>query len=156
MSTIQIKGMEQLKNGLKSLPKTVARRIMNNALKKAAEEMRTAIVRKTPIDKGNLIFSIKSQIWKENDFESNIKVGSHYSPWGKSATDRAWYAHLIEYGHKWVIRKVKGGPIVDQGYTPPRPFMRPAFDENVERIKTMLADQIGDGVQKALKRMRKR
>ena len=45
----------------------------------------------------------------------------------------AWYGRLVEYGHKIVRggRLGKGGKVV--GHVAAKPFLRPAFDNNVEK-----------------------
>lgn len=45
---------------------------------------------------------------------------------------KGYHAHLVEYGHSVVVggKKGKGGKVI--GFVPPKPFLRPAFDNKKE------------------------
>jgi HK97 gp10 family phage protein len=58
---------------------------------------------------------------------------------GQATDDPAYYAHLVEYGH--------GGPHP----APPKPFLRPAYDETRSEVRRIFAEAIGAGLAKAAK-----
>lgn len=51
-----------------------------------------------------------------------------------------WYAHMIERGHKFVVRKREGKVVV--GYYPAHPFLRPALEENSQKILSYMLTEI--------------
>lgn len=85
-------------------------------------------------------------------------------------TKKAWYGRLVEEGHKWVVggtlaggkkrRKTKGLPVTRGGrpttsgqgrvvkHISAKPFLRPAFDANVDKTINIMRKTLGDGIKK--------
>ena len=153
--SVQIKGLEKFKRGLKDLPKKVAQKILRAALRDGAKELEHQIQVKAPVRSGVLHDSIKSKLRKINDFEWAANVGVYESR-GKI---NPWYARLVEYGGRYTIKvrgieKGKGkGRIVAQGRIPANPFMRNAFDSEIGRVREAIANKIGAAVAKEWKKL---
>jgi HK97 gp10 family phage protein len=158
---VQIKGLEHFKRGLQSLPIKMARQIQNKAISEAAKFMRQKIVEKTPIDHGWLISSIKVKGKKLDDWSVEYRAGSYYQP---GDPHPVWYAHIVERGGMWAIGKKAGAAIRAMkkgiqlaghklGHRPARPFVRPAWDANIEKAQSIIAEIIGKGVQRAYKKI---
>ncbi|MCG8430379.1 MAG: HK97 gp10 family phage protein [Candidatus Omnitrophica bacterium] len=82
----------------------------------------------------------------------------------------AWYGRLVETGHRIVVggtlaggskrRKTKGTPFTRSGrattsgqgrvvgHVPPKPFLRPAFDNNIERVLTQMKQTLRSEIDK--------
>lgn len=112
-------------------------------LKEEANFLIAKIKSKVPVDSGNLKDSIQFYKPKKKNY---LVVGPKYTKGvkgfkrkgGKAMASGGNHANLVEYGFKH-----KGGKVV-----PPRPFMRPAFDENKDAILNMLEKKLGDLVVK--------
>lgn len=67
------------------------------------------------------------------------------------ATPGGYYAHLVELGHRQV-RKLRNGRILDLGHTPAQPFMRPAVEENRDKIIEAIRAKAAAGIAKEIKK----
>jgi hypothetical protein len=80
------------------------------------------------------------------------KVGA-----ARGADQPANYAHLVEYGHHAVARKVgtslRKGTATVVGFVPAKPFMRPALASAGEAVLTELARGVEDGIARQLRRL---
>lgn len=160
---LEMKGMEMFKRGLQSLPEKMANQLQYRAIGDAAKFMRGEILKKTPIDKGWLIASIKVKGKKTDKWSVEFRAGSYYD---KAATHPSWYAHIVERGARFglgkkvrkALRDAKQGiqtAGVKMGFIPAQPFMRPAWDANKIKAEEIIADRIGKGIARAYKKMGK-
>lgn len=116
---------------------------VQSVLKVQADFLIAKIREKVPVDSGNLKNSI--QFFKPKS-KNYLVVGPKYSKGmkgfkrvgGKSMASGGNHANLVEYGFTH-----KGGKVI-----PPKPFMRPAFDQNKEAILNMMEKKLGDLVVK--------
>ena len=61
---------------------------------------------------------------------------------------KAFWGLFVEFGHAQVVGTKKKGNRRVIGHVPPHPFLRPALDENVDKI----TEAIIDGINEALKK----
>lgn len=104
-------------------------------------------------EKGNLRDSISMGVIKSARTNAGVWCGPQASVFGNKKYD-AYYAHMVEFGHfikkrrskKYttaygdkILRWYKGEDVGDT-WVPPKPFMRPAFDETKEIVASGLQD----------------
>lgn len=140
-----IPNLARFKKGFQSFPLNLARRTLNQSLKKAGTILLDETKAEVPVDTGDLRDSLGGRAKKISDFESNYFVESTHEK-GKGA----WHAALVEYGHRWVI--MRGKKVLRTGMKPPNPFMRPAFDTK----KNEMIEEIATTIDKAAGRLWKR
>lgn len=149
--TIQIiiPELQKMEKGLQSFPKKVAKKILNLALKKGAKVLSDAIKKEVPVRLGALKESIDDKGKKISDVEQIHIVGSYNRPGSKQPTN---YAHLVEYGHKWVV--MRGKKVIAAGTKAPQPYMRPAFDNTREEVQQVIAETIGQAAARQWARLK--
>jgi HK97 gp10 family phage protein len=59
---------------------------------------------------------------------------------------KSFWGLFVEFGHALVIGSKKKGNRKVIGHVPPHPFMRPALDENIDKVNAAIMD----GINKAL------
>lgn len=152
-----IRGHEQLAEALaliKDLP--TEKRVIQAAERKALEPMRDDVMRRTPVDKGDLRESwiITPNIKKSQKKEISQDAIAMYL----GSTDQS--AHLIEFGvrgHKVTVQKKRTlrsfgrviGTEADIPDIPPNPIMRQAFESK----KRIAFDMLGREIWKALEKL---
>lgn len=152
--TVNIKGLDKLEKGLLSLPTKVARKVLGDAIRKGAYLLRDATQAKTPVKTGALRDSIKVKSKKLSEVEYQSTV----APFLSGGSNPVWYAHLVEFGGRYVI-KAKGGDkdkrarVVATGRIGAQPFMRPAFDSTRSEIIRTISDKLADGVAREFKKL---
>lgn len=148
MVKVEIKGLQEIQAKLESLQHNVARRLLRNAMRTAANVWREEIIRRAPRRSGILARSITMQQTVNGELEGEIRVGYF---------KRAWYAIILEFGRRASkkgeklpgittskSRKSKGA-----SYSQARPFIRPAYESKKEEVlqkfveegKKILADE---------------
>lgn len=144
MSLSNIKGGRELQEVLNTLPAKVEKNIMRAALRQGANIIRDAAREKAPKDTGALRKSIKvSTTGKRGEVIARIRAGDN----------KAYYAHMVEYGtapHSITVGQdgtalaVPGNPVrsVNHPGAAPKPYMRPAIDENVEAATRRVGEVI--------------
>lgn len=153
---VKIKGLDQLANGLKSLPNKLARRVLNKAMKKGAQLLADVTKEKTPVDTGALRDSIAVKLKKVSNVETQAIMGSH-----EKEKDGVYYAHMVEYGGKYVIKArgldkgKKKGRVIAAGSIKAQPFMRPAFDSSKDQVIDAISKEIEAGVAVELSKIAK-
>jgi len=138
--TIEIPQLKNFAKGLQDLPEKVARNILGSALKKAGRLLADRTQSIVPRHSGQLQKSIAGRAKKITEVERAYYVETPL-----------FYAPLIEYGHKWVIKR--GNKVIKAGNKGPAPFMRPAFDSTKEEIQNLIATDIGSSVAKQWKKL---
>ena len=148
MSEVKIEGLSELDRQLKKLTGAVEGKIVRAGLNAANRVIRDAAKNLAPVDDGDLKKSIRvsSRVDKrQGKITSKVVAGNK----------QVYYAHFIEYGtanyytgsgdskrSEYKIQPEKrgalgfGSVIVNSVSHPgvrPRPFMRPAFDQNVAK-----------------------
>lgn len=133
---IKVEGAKDLQKSLAALAKPAARiRVMRPAIRAAVVPIRVAAKAKAPVMDGFLKKSIASVVKTKIKSGSvigiiGVRKGEFQRKSKGQVTQTAKpnrYAHLVEFGH--------GGPRP----APAKPFMRPAFDENVRQANQIMA-----------------
>lgn len=132
--TNQVFGGKELEAALKQLPKATAKNVLRRALQRAAEPIVSAAEANAPHGqtgelKASEIASTRiSRRQKSSAPKSGVTVFVGPSGlWGS-------LAHLIEFG---------------TSKAPAHPFLRPAWDENKDKVRSMIADEIWKALAKA-------
>lgn len=137
---VEMAGLTAVQVKLNNLPKKVAFRILRNAVRKGAVIIRNAakanLQAKTTKKTGNLLKSIviKEKIAKRG--EAVISRIITKRPEGS-------HAHLIEFGH---VSAYKHGKYGDLKFVPARPFMRPAYEANRQKVIDEIAKVLGERI----------
>jgi HK97 gp10 family phage protein len=162
---IEVSGLTELREALKTLPEALQGKASQIALTKAARPIVRAAQQKAPTrkprgfmgpmrpekTKGRLRASIYSFRNRESTktFESRL-IG---------VKGRAWYWRFIEFGRASISRAkgslgtpVKGffGKVVKA--VPARPFLRPAFEENANRAIELYRDALLPAIEKTARK----
>lgn len=131
---LQLQGMDQLMRQLQQMGRTVDGQVVEKALKEGAELMQTKIKAFAPEKTGTL---------KENIVVSDVVDGKIAI--GPDQQGDAFYAHIIEFGRKAGVAKIKRkGRKIDYPYPAmaPKPFMGPAFENNKQAVQEKMGDVI--------------
>lgn len=148
----QLSGFAELDALLKQLPKSVARKITTQALRKAGAIVRDEARSLVPVETGELRKAIKVAAGrKQRRNRTAVFVGVI----GKEGR----LAHLVEYGtvahmiaskNKRVLADASTGVFfgrkVQHPGTPRRPFMRPALDTKAGEVFQRVAEEVGAGI----------
>jgi len=137
---IEVKGLENVSGSLDNLADTSN---IKKAMGKACALVERSAKQKAPKDTGALRRSITSEV----DTSGEDIIGVVFTP--------LEYAPYIEYGtglfaestgrqDAWSYKDDKGEWHTTSGQ-PPQPFMRPALDENREKITEILKEGISGG-----------
>lgn len=150
--TVDIEGLRELEANLKRLGKD-GKVILNKSLFKGAGVAQKDAVKRTEtmfgeselstrrnrMFRGKLLRETKNarplhqSIVRKRDRRSNPYEETIY------VQTKNFYAHMIEFGHHWVVPDRSGKlHLLDKTY-PPHPFMQPAYENN----KTEIVDVVG-------------
>jgi len=143
--TFEVEGLSDLLRRLEALPDKIHRQIEQKGIDKATAPILESARSKA---RGSLKDSIKRRTLRRR-----------YIVKAEVYTD-APHAHLVEYGHRIVVggtlspRKSKrgwkysgAGRVI--GRTNDYPFMRPAIDENVDRVIGIFQEVVAEALAKA-------
>jgi len=156
---------------MKILPAKVQKKLMGAALRSGAKPILQSAQARAPKSTGLLEFSLKIRRPERMKPHEQIvlvapdvkRVGGHgEKPWK--------YAHLVELGtkpHRIVPRAERGTEAlafqgragltvvkgVDHPGTEAQPFLRPAFDANVERAETLVAKSLRRGLKREARKL---
>jgi len=119
---IEIIGASKLKLQLERLSDNLAAETLERAALAGAEIVREDASRRAPRQTGKLARSIVAEVASKSRNEVSVHVGP---------SEDAFYGMFVEFGH--AIKKSRKGSVL--GHVPAKPFLRPAFDENEDRVK---------------------
>ena len=148
--SISLMGDKELIRMLDRLPVKISRKVVPAAASKSMTPVSTMakkLVRRQTRGTGLLARSIgkKRKIYRASG-NTIVVVGVRMEFKRKSGTrNPSKYAHLVEYGHQ-----VRGGGLVAA-----RPFLRPALQRNVEKIKATMSREIMKGIEKEGKKRKR-
>ncbi|KFI24328.1 HK97-gp10 family putative phage morphogenesis protein [Paenirhodobacter enshiensis] len=165
-TSMNIEGLVDLDKAMDNLSKATNRRILRNALSKAAQPMADAAAANAPKRTGRLARSIivgsklndsQKKMHRKLTAEERSAVTLFVGPsYREGAGGRA--GHLVEFGTRPHINGGKFKGTRNPG-TKPRPFMRPAFDAEAEptvrRLKPLLWAAIDRAAKRAARRLAK-
>jgi len=147
--TINQESMNKVVALAKQFPKELQGRVLEKATFNAALIVLRAAqnnVRKHKVT-GALFASLARRKIKELK-----QTGAYIYSRKTSSHKGGFHAHLLEFGHRMVVRKKRGmfSALHQVGHVPAFPFMRPALDDNAGKV----VDHIAKVSAKALKRHR--
>lgn len=127
--TLRLEGAKELERALRALPQATAKRLIRPAMIGPLEKVAKAAKGLVPVDEGDLQRSIGTGYrLTRRQARSRRAIADHeaYVGPGIAGNDKTgWrHGHLVEFG------------TVDQ---PPRPYMRPAWSQNLRAVFDSLA-----------------
>lgn len=160
--TVKVEGLRELERNLERLTKAAGKGALRRALRTAAEPMADIARQLAPDDLST----------EGYDLAESIAVGTTLSP-----RQARMHRRMFRDSRSSVEMFVGAGPLARAGYvefgtaphinkgryagtenpgTPPRPFMRPAWDQDkmamLERLKVELRKEIDKSVQRAIRK----
>ena len=132
---IKFEGLEEVLNSIDSLADLEG---LQSALGKACAVVEASAKQKAPKDTGALARSITSKI---EDTEGIIFTPLEYAPYVEYGT--GLFAEEGGRSTPWIYKDDKGEWHKTSGQKP-QPFMRPALEENREKIINILKEGIGN------------
>ena len=132
----KIEGGKELDAALKKLGIDLERKIAKSGARAGANIVAKAAREKAPQDSGTLKRSIKVVARSKRVGDAVVSVVTRSGKKWNSKGMNAWYAGKVEFGTE---------------HTPARPFMRPALDENGERIIKAMSAKIQERITKLAK-----
>lgn len=153
MAEIKTKGLAELQKILNQLPAKIEANIMRGALRAGLGPVRDAA--KTNVESVSGALASTIRVSTKLDRKNKHVVASLKA--GATKTKKVYWAHFVEYGtrpHKISARtkdgrkrplKIDGryvGSSVDHPGAKPKPFMRPAMDDNAGAAVTAAAGYI--------------
>ena len=149
VETVKVAGLAELQAALLRLNDDVQRKVGRAATYAAARIVQKAAIEKAPISKGpHYLGGSRSEIVKPGNLRRNIRIrrvrpqdtqlASEYTVDVRRGSGRAdkdaFYWHFVEFG------TVKAAA---------KPFLRPAFDENVSQAIEAMRDRLKARIDKA-------
>jgi HK97 gp10 family phage protein len=150
---VTISGHKELMEAFEELPKSVGDQVLRAAARKALKPVETSAKSYVPKDEGRLERSIgiSTQLSKRQK-RLNPKKGDvvvYVGPRYKAGA----HGHLVEFGTGPRFQKATGKYV---GIMPARPFMRPAWDANKDRVLETMRLEIWNKLKSTAKRLAKR
>ncbi|MGE0857796.1 MAG: HK97-gp10 family putative phage morphogenesis protein [Gammaproteobacteria bacterium] len=123
-------GDKRLQKKLDKLDKRVQKAIVRRGLRKAAKDVLESARAIVPVDTGALRdgLAVKALKPKRGSFGVQVVTPTR-AELGIPADAKGYYPAVVEYGS-------------DKRNLPPRPYLRPALDQNREKGKRTVADSI--------------
>lgn len=129
--SLNIKGLAELLKELEGLERKIFDKTMNKMVRAGAKVVQKAAKENAPV---------RSNEWEGASYPNppgTLKKGIEIAKATRQPptivryqvgfSKKAWYGHLVERGHKLV----RAGKTI--GHVPAYPFLRPAFDNNVQK-----------------------
>lgn len=129
MIQIRMSGAEQARKVLRLLPKEIQEKVTRAAVGEIAEETRNEVIRRTPVDTGELIGNIVASRGRVRRGQAKASV---------SVRSDSFYWRFLELG---TVKLAK------------RPFIRPAFDVLAASIEAVITRYLPSRVNRELKRL---
>lgn len=138
--TVQVDGLRELGERMKSLKSDMANRIARAATAAGSVVIRNAAQQSVPVDTGNLKKNIivkrlpKGEARFTSEHIVTVRKGRLTDKQKTAGLKSAYYGTFVEFG---------------TAHTPARPFLRPAYDQNKERAVEAIKDRIDKRLRKA-------
>jgi HK97 gp10 family phage protein len=138
---VSFEGLKELEQAFDLLPRRVGVKAASKAVREGAKIIQKAARANVPVDTGNLRRSISVKVLnkRRDALEVAAIIGpatGYVSKRGKNAGKKVgdgFYGFFVEYGTK---------------DTKAQPFMRPAYDENVQAAQQAIVDVIGEAIER--------
>lgn len=152
---VRIEGADALKSLLKELPQKFTEKELVRVLKQAAKPMVKDAKSRAPVgETGMLKKHIKVMKDKKKFARGNAQILF-------GVTKKAPHAHLVEFGTIGHFTLIKSKQVLSDGSTtfgivnlhpgtPPRPFLRPAFDKNKDEFVATVGEEAFKIIKKAV------
>lgn len=124
--------VRQVESALKDFGNQMRNDIVDKAIFRAAIAPLTLAQLKVPVDTGALKESLARRRAKDPNY-----IGTEIIARRTAGFKGGYHAHLVEFGHRIVIRTRNG--LQQIGFQPPQPFIRPALEESKEDILSEVA-----------------
>ena len=126
-------GADELYAAIEKLKKRVAKEYMLEAIKTAIAHIKSQLVDAVPVRTGKMRKAVQAGKTKATTAEAEGYV------WIRKKG--GYQAHLIEYGHRKVVRDKLGRKIF-KGFQPPNPFFRNTMQKNERLILSIFQDTL--------------
>lgn len=136
---MSVTGLEKMLKVLGSLPDSVKESLVGGVLEAAAEPIVRAAKSKAPVETGELRASIHSTKPRVSGGKIKCKI---LAGAGFFQGD-IFYSGFIEFGHYQGSRSLG----TNRPFISPRPFMRPAADEQRDSAISQMVDGIGNALE---------
>ncbi|TYS50089.1 HK97-gp10 family putative phage morphogenesis protein [Bacillus infantis] len=130
----ELEGLSQLISQVTMMGQSVSHQTKEKALTAGAEVMKQAVENEAPVRKG---------ILKENIAITDVEGEEIHV--GIDQQGDAFYAHIVEFGRKAGVAKIKrNGKKVNYPYPAmaPKPFMGPAFENSKQAVQEAMSDVV--------------
>lgn len=138
-ATVKVEGLAQLEARLLELKTEIAVRVLARAALVAFEPVLEAAKAGVPTESGELREAIRITTRKPSSGDTVVVVGLRINPTtplpGDESPARRW--HFIEFGTAHVAA---------------HPFLRPALDQNADRVLSLLKEELAAGIERAARR----
>ena len=141
------KGLERM---LKQLPDKSQDQAVRFGVRKAAVVAKREMLRRVPTDTGDLKRLLAAQKLKSINRRGVLSIGAAFptrDELGIPANAEAFWPAALEYGH--------GFPGSTGKDVRPRPYLRPAIDENESRLIGIIAKAMRDKIPKIARKLAK-
>lgn len=160
MKPMDVRGLKDLNRALKQLGRKGARNALRSGIRAGGRVLVKDARRRAPYRTLKKAMTVKVNRQK-SPYEITAQVGPTA---GKKAKYDAWWAHIVEYGaepHEIVTKKKTlsdgttafGKRVMHPGL-PPRPFLRPAFEQSKQQMVKAMGDKIWDSIKKQAAKLR--
>jgi HK97 gp10 family phage protein len=153
---VEIKGLDELRRKLKDMGQALAGQVMTDILKAAADPVLNDAIAKCPTDTGTLRSSIKLNISPPAKTGAKVAVVAGEGFF----LGETFYGGFVEYGHFTGKRKGRKGVDADKyrnkqiaagrKWVAAKPFMRPAADENKDRVLNIIQQEVTAAIEGAV------
>ena len=146
MISLELHGLEGLKAQLEELKAEAAGRAVARAARLAFKPVLATAQALVPVDTGLLRDSIKISVVRPGDGGAVVHVGLSLRPikgaakLGRRTASAHWRWHFVELGTRNMAAK---------------PFLRPALDQNAQRVVDVLREELAKGIARALQRQQR-
>lgn len=159
-SGVKITGLRELERTLKKLEPKNSKNVLRAAIRAAGRVVVVEARQNLPSEYDTLSRSLTHKLLKQRSaVRMNLIVGPTT---GEQARYNGWYAHLVEFGvaphpipkgNGRRIMNIGDGEVATKVQHPgvkKRPFLRPALDNNLEKIKDAYIAKLWAGIKKKL------
>lgn len=148
---LQIRGFDELDRKLKTLDKKVQKKVSRAAVKESMQIVLHAARSAAPVLTGLLVSTLRV-VTKSSSRRGTVSAVVRTRD-GDYKGD-TFYASFVEFGHRMGKRVGKATKAVlgdTRAAVEPQPFLRPALDENGDRVISKLGSTLGAGIEAVAK-----